>query len=102
MKQTKLLAGTVHDKVPRFVVEMLQRDSVALATWQDITPLARNEWICLATSGKSEETKERRLKRIKDQLHRGQRRPCCWTGCPHRSDKPLSRSQKWVASKSER
>lgn len=96
MNQAKLPAGTVHDKVPRFVAEMLRRDSAALATWLDITPLARNEWICLSMSGKSEETKNRRLKRIKDQLHRGQRRPCCWGGCPHRTDKPLSRSQKTV------
>lgn len=56
----------------------------ALATWNAITPLARNEWICLVTSAKKEETRKTRIVRACDQLARGQRRPCCWAGCPHR------------------
>lgn len=85
MEKLQIEGGTVHDVVPDFLVDMLNSDSEALSTWQDITPLARNEWICLAITGKSEETKLRRLSRIKNQLHRGQRRPCCWGGCPHRT-----------------
>jgi hypothetical protein len=28
------------------------------------------------------------------------RRPCCWAGCMHRSDKPLSAAQKFVLKRS--
>lgn len=81
---TPPLAGTVHTKVPDDLVEALDAHPEARTTWNDITPLARNEWICLVDSAKQEDTRARRLKRTYDQLSRGQRRPCCWEGCPHR------------------
>ncbi len=55
-----------------------------LAAWQDITPLARNEFICWVTSAKMPETRARRITVALDKLNRGERRPCCWAGCPHR------------------
>ncbi len=55
-----------------------------LALWQDITPLARNEWICWVTSGKKIETRGIRIKKAISKLGGGMRRPCCWAGCPHR------------------
>jgi uncharacterized protein YdeI (YjbR/CyaY-like superfamily) len=79
-----LPAGTVHDTVPADLRDTLSRDAEARATWMDITPLARNEWICLVSSAKRSETRERRLERARSQLSQGQRRPCCWEGCPHR------------------
>jgi uncharacterized protein YdeI (YjbR/CyaY-like superfamily) len=79
-----LPAGTVHTTVPPDLDDTLNRDAGAHATWMDITPLARNEWICLVTSAKRPETRERRLERARSQLSQGQRRPCCWEGCPHR------------------
>jgi uncharacterized protein YdeI (YjbR/CyaY-like superfamily) len=57
----------------------------AQAVWDDITPLARNEWICWVTSGKKEETRGIRIKKGISKLSSGMRRPCCWAGCPHRS-----------------
>ena len=39
-----LPGGVVHD-LPDDLKDAIGRDSKALATWQDITPLARNEWI---------------------------------------------------------
>jgi uncharacterized protein YdeI (YjbR/CyaY-like superfamily) len=79
-----LPAGTVHKTMPADMRETLTRHATARATWMDITPLARNEWICLVTSAKQPETRERRLERTRSQLSLGQRRPCCWEGCPHR------------------
>ena len=79
-----LPAGTVHDTVPADLRATLTGDAGARATWLDITPLARNEWICLVTSAKQPQTRVRRLERARSQLARGQRRPCCWEGCPHR------------------
>jgi uncharacterized protein YdeI (YjbR/CyaY-like superfamily) len=79
-----LPAGTVHKTIPADLRETLTHDAEARETWMDITPLARNEWICLVTSAKQLQTRERRLERTRSQLSRGQRRPCCWEGCPHR------------------
>ncbi len=57
----------------------------AQAIWDDITPLARTEWICWVTSGKKAETREIRIKKALSKLKGGMRRPCCWAGCDHRS-----------------
>jgi uncharacterized protein YdeI (YjbR/CyaY-like superfamily) len=80
-----LPAGTVHETVPADLRKELMRDAKARTTWMNITPLARNEWICLVSSpAKMPGTRERRLERARSQLAAGQRRPCCWPGCPHR------------------
>ena len=55
----------------------------AQTIWKDITPLARNEWICWVTFGKKSETKGVRIKKTLSKLKSGMRRPCCWAGCPH-------------------
>ena len=56
----------------------------ALVVWEDITSLARNEWICWVTSGKKAETRNIRIEKAISKLKGGMRRPCCWVGCPHR------------------
>lgn len=81
--KTNLPGGTVHT-LSKDVNTMLQKDEQARTTWLQATPLARNEWICLVESAKLPETKVRRLERARSQLSMGQRRPCCWQGCPHR------------------
>jgi uncharacterized protein YdeI (YjbR/CyaY-like superfamily) len=55
--------------------------------WDDLTPLARNEWICWVLSAKLAETRLSRIDRVSEMLLSGKRRPCCWPGCPHRSKK---------------
>lgn len=52
--------------------------------WNDITPLARNEWICWVISGKKAETRNIRIEKALSKLKGGMRRPCCWAGCIHR------------------
>ncbi len=59
--------------------------STAMQTaWKDITPLARNEWICWIISAKKAETRALRIERAQQNLVAGKRRPCCWAGCQHR------------------
>jgi hypothetical protein len=41
----KISAGTVH-KLSDDLKEALIKSPKALDAWEDITPLARNEWIC--------------------------------------------------------
>ena len=58
-----------------------------------------NEWICWVISAKNDETRNRRIAAGLDKMRKGMRRPCCWIGCVHRPDKPMSASQKWIISK---
>lgn len=83
MLTTQLSDGTVH-KLPADLRKILLASPKTIEAWEDITPLARNEWICLVMSAKQDETRTRRLERTRSQLSKGQRRPCCWAGCIHR------------------
>ncbi|PJA46221.1 hypothetical protein CO174_00555 [Candidatus Uhrbacteria bacterium CG_4_9_14_3_um_filter_50_9] len=71
-------------KLPADLKKALDSEKQVLALWKDITPLARNEWICWVTSAKQEETRRRRIEVGLDKMRKGMRRPCCWAGCPHR------------------
>ena len=70
--------------IPDDLVAIFVQDRQALEKWQDITPLARNEWICWISSAKKAETRTRRIAWGCENLQDGKRRPCCWPGCPHR------------------
>ena len=78
-----IATGTVHH-VPADLRKVLASDRVALKAWNDITPLARNEWICWVVSVKRPETRADHIKRTRTELIEGKRRPCCWAGCLHR------------------
>jgi hypothetical protein len=67
-----------------------------LALWQDLTPLGRNEFICWVDDAKQPKTRQRRIERTCEELREGKRRPCCWSGCIHRTDKAPSRWQQAV------
>ena len=75
--------GVVH-KLPVDLRKALIANATALDAWKDITPLARNEFICWVEDAKQETTRERRIRRTQEELEEGQRRPCCWPGCKHR------------------
>lgn len=95
MNQVDISGGTVHE-LPADLEKALRANKAALATWEKITPLARNEWICWTVSVKQEATRENHIKRACSELAEGKRRPCCWIGCIHRTDKAISPSVKWV------
>lgn len=78
-----LPAGTVH-ALPQDLGEELTAHTQALDAWVDITPLARNEFICWVEDAKQEATRKRRIRRTREELEEGMRRPCCWPGCSHR------------------
>jgi len=82
MAKTKISKGVVH-KVPKDLEKVLTSSSVTYTAWEDITPLARNEWICWIESAKKPETRKGRIDRTYANLKAGKRRPCCWAGCPH-------------------
>src|SRR6266498_4850531 len=88
----KTISPGVAHTVPMDLRQALTSDKAALAIWEDLTPLARNEWICWVTYVKKDETRKDHVKRTISELKEGMRRPCCWLGRIHRKDKPVSPS----------
>lgn len=98
MVREEIAGGTVH-KMPADLKKALAAAPVARAAWQTLTPLARNEWICWDVTVKQAETRKNHIERTIVELQEGKRRPCCWMGCQHRTDKEISPSVKWVLSR---
>ena len=80
----KEIANDMVHKMPMDLKKALTAARAARTVWKDITPLARNEWICWITNGKKAETRGIRIEKALSKLKSGMRRPCCWAGCPHR------------------
>lgn len=93
--------GVVHN-VPKDLREVLTSDLKMLEKWESLTPLARNEWICWVISPTLPETRKNHIERARAELKEGKRRPCCWYGCLHRTDKKVSASVKDVVLNKQR
>ena len=87
--------GTVH-VAGADLQAAVQADPDTLALWQALTPLGRNEFICWVEDAKQPATRQRRITRTTEELREGKKRPCCWSGCIHRTDKAPSRWQQAV------
>jgi len=70
--------------LPADLRQALQAVSSAQERWEDLTPLARNEWICWTITTKKPQTRQSHIERTITELQAGKRRPCCWAGCTHR------------------
>ena len=98
MSKEGLAEGTVHT-LPADLRKALTSNQAARTAWQSLTPLARNEWICWTVTVKQQKTRDEHIKRVISELKEGMRRPCCWLGCIHRTDKPLSPSVQYVLNR---
>lgn len=87
--------GTVHEAGEDFEAS-LRADPALFALWESLTPLGRNEFICWVDDAKQPATRQRRIKRTRAELLEGKKRPCCWPGCIHRTDKAPSAWQQAV------
>jgi len=96
MPQKPIKKFTIH-RTPKDLRVILNSNKDVLEIWNKLTSLARNEWICWVTIVKKEETRTEHLKQLCDYLRKGKKRPCCWTGCPHRRPN----AQKWFGNKSK-
>jgi hypothetical protein len=65
-------------KVPADLRKALASASKARASWSDITPVARKDWIHWITSAKQPETRARRVRNACAMLAAGKRRVCCF------------------------
>ncbi len=67
-------------RMPPDLKKALAASPKAQALWEDITPMARREWVRWVASAKQEETRARRIEVGIDKLLHGMRRPCCFPG----------------------
>ena len=65
-------------RVPADLRNALAATPKAPAVWQDITPIARRDWIHWVTSGKRPETRAIRIGKTCSMLASGKRRVCCF------------------------
>lgn len=69
-------------QVPTDLGKALAAAPSAQAVWQDLTPLARWDFIHWVNTAKLAETRKRRIKRTCEMLPTGKRRPCCYSIVP--------------------
>ena len=98
MTKKTIATGVVHS-VPADLRLALQASSATLEKWNNLTPLARNEWICWVTFVNQTKTRQEHIERLIKEVKGGKRRPCCWIGCIHRKDKAISPSIQAVLEK---
>lgn len=74
----RLLAREPEPAVPSDLQQALAEAAGAAAVWQDLTPVARRDWIHWITSAKKAETRMKRVAGACDMLASGKRRVCCF------------------------
>lgn len=67
-------------RMPADLRKALAAAPMARAGWDDITPMARRDWIFSVTTAKQPETRKRRVEKACDMLACGKRRLCCFPG----------------------
>jgi hypothetical protein len=65
-------------KVPADLKKALSSTTMAQATWMDITPNARWDWVRWIGSTKNLETRKKRIRVALSKMDAGNRRPCCF------------------------
>ena len=61
-------------ELPGDLRQALVAQAAVLDAWKDITPLARNEFICWVEDAKQAVTRQRRIRRTVEELEEGQHR----------------------------
>lgn len=66
-------------RVPADLRRALAANAMAIAPWNDLTPIARRDFISWIVSAKQAETHQRRIEKACSMLAAGKRRPCCYS-----------------------
>jgi len=93
--KSEVSGGLVHEP-PLDLIKALTRTKEIASLWENLTPIGRNEFICWVEDAKQEKTRVVRINRTIEELLEGKKRPCCWAGCIHRTDKKPSKWQQDV------
>jgi hypothetical protein len=67
-------------RVPADLSQALKAAPPALASWADITPTARRDWILWISTARQSKTRQSRIRTACDMLASGKRRVCCFPG----------------------
>lgn len=62
--------------------KVLAASPLAKAQWEDLTPIARRDFVTWIESAKQPETRKRRVESVPSRLASGKRRPCCYAVAP--------------------
>ncbi len=68
----------IEPEIPADILSALKESSQVYTLWQDVTTLARWEWIRWIRSTNNSKTREHRIDVMLSKLRNGSRRPCCW------------------------
>src|SRR5213075_1153634 len=66
-------------RVPTDLGKALAATPTAEVQWNDLTPIARRDFITWIDSAKQPETRRRRIEKACSMLAAGKRRPCCYS-----------------------
>src|SRR5438067_7924428 len=75
----KLGGEELEARLPTDLRKALAAAAKAKAQWNDLTPIARRNFISWIDSAKQPETRRRRIERACSMLVAGKRRPCCYS-----------------------
>lgn len=70
------------NKEPADIRKAIAAAPEAKAQWDDLTPIARRDFISWIESAKQEQTHKKRIDRACSMLAEGKRRPCCYAIVP--------------------
>jgi Bacteriocin-protection, YdeI or OmpD-Associated/Domain of unknown function (DUF1905) len=65
-------------ELPNDLRKAMSANENVRSLWQQITPMARWEWLRWIRSTNNDETRRRRIEVAVSKLKSGKRRPCCW------------------------
>ena len=74
------IADITEPRTPADLQKALTESPKSQAMWNNITPVARRDWIDWIRTAKLEETRARRVKNACEMLASGKRRVCCFPG----------------------
>jgi len=83
-------------RVPMDLRKVLAAAPLAQAGWEDITPMARRDWIFSISSAKQPETRRRRIEKACEMLASGKRRLCCFPGIKWLMEKNAKSCGMWL------
>lgn len=68
----------IEPEVPEDLKKALSDSPKAKDLWNDITPMARWDWVRWVRAVKTPETRQKHIEVALDKLNKGMRRPCCF------------------------
>jgi len=90
----EMSGGLVHELPGDLAKALVEKELVS--SWEALSAIGRNEFICWIEDAKQQKTRIKRIVRSTEDLLEGKKRPCCWVGCIHRTDKQPGKWQQQV------